>query len=211
MGEGLKAQAERLIELGVHELLGQTSEHVRAAATALPDDGLLVPTAIPCGYAALMALVSHGGNPGFVVEDFTDAAEFVSVDGTSSAPALLPGGEWYVLHDPQRGDEFANASPAEALEAIGAADRVPLTMAEGVFWLYQRPELLERNRCFMTVGSRKPKAKGGFDSRTPALWISNGTGRDGVGNRDAPKLGWCWWNNRHTWLGIAHARSRLAG
>ncbi|WIM72923.1 DUF5701 family protein [Corynebacterium suedekumii] len=44
-----------------------------------------------------------------------------------------------------------------------------------------------------------------FDSRTPALWISSGTGRDGAEHRGAPKLGWCWWRNRHTWLGIASA------
>ncbi|MGO1423798.1 MAG: DUF5701 family protein, partial [Brachybacterium sp.] len=25
------------------------------------------------------------------------------------------------------------------------------------------------------------------------------------------KLGWCWWNNRHTWLGIASAAGRTAG
>jgi hypothetical protein len=31
--------------------------------------------------------------------------------------------------------------------------------------------------------------------RTPALWISNGTGRDG---------------NRHTWLGFASAGGRMA-
>ncbi|MGO1201392.1 MAG: DUF5701 family protein, partial [Dermabacteraceae bacterium] len=25
------------------------------------------------------------------------------------------------------------------------------------------------------------------------------------------KLGWCWWNNRHTWLGIASAGGRTTG
>ncbi|MFD0272242.1 DUF5701 family protein [Streptomyces sp. NPDC127106] len=28
----------------------------------------------------------------------------------------------------------------------------------------------------------------------------NGTGRDGRERRNAPKVGWCWWGNRHTWL-----------
>ncbi|MDN6533090.1 MAG: DUF5701 family protein, partial [Yaniella sp.] len=31
----------------------------------------------------------------------------------------------------------------------------------------------------------------------------NGTGRDGSANRGAPKVGWCWVRNRHTWLGFA--------
>ena len=47
------------------------------------------------------------------------------------------------------------------------------------------------------------------DSRTPAVWISNGTGRDGAGNRNAPKVGWCWADNRHSWLGFASAASRI--
>ncbi len=208
----MNEQAERLIGLGVHELLGQSEEQVRAVAAAQADGGggLLVPASVPCSYSDLMALVTHDGKPGFVVEDFTDAAEFAVTGGANSDSILLPGGDWYTVHDPQRGDEFANASPAEALEAISAVGRMPLTMIEGIFWLYQRPELLERNRCFMTIGSRKPKARGGFDARTPALWISNGTGRDGAAHRNAPKLGWCWWNNRHTWLGIAHAAARTA-
>jgi hypothetical protein len=59
----------------------------------------------------------------------------------------------------------------------------------------------------MTIGSRKPKARG-LDARTPALWISGGTGRDGKERRGAPKVGWCWANNRHTWLGFASASGR---
>ena len=48
----------------------------------------------------------------------------------------------------------------------------------------------------------------GVATRTPALWISNGTGRDGRERKGAPKLGWCWWGNRHTWLGIASCQGR---
>ncbi|MDF2824427.1 MAG: hypothetical protein K0R68_1835, partial [Mycobacterium sp.] len=49
---------------------------------------------------------------------------------------------------------------------------------------------------------------GTLDSRTPALWISNGAGRDGGARRDAPKVGWCWAGNRHTWLGFASVAGR---
>ena len=73
------------------------------------------------------------------------------------------------------------------------------------------PEVLERNRCFMTSGSRRAGSRPGrLDARVPALWISNGTGRDGRERRGAPKLGWCWAGNRHTWLGIASVGSRGA-
>ena len=86
---------------------------------------------------------------------------------------------------------MANWSPDGALPAITAAGRTPLTLSEGIHWLLQQPEMLQRNRCFMTIGSRPPKPNGSLDARTPALWIGNGTGRDGPDNRDAPKAGWC--------------------
>ncbi len=61
--------------------------------------------------------------------------------------------------------------------------------------MLQQPAALERNHCFMTIGPRLRKANGALDARTPALWISNGTGRDGRERRDAPKVGWCWAGN----------------
>lgn len=70
--------------------------------------------------------------------------------------------------------------------------------------------MLEPNACFMCLGFRKPKARGGYDARTPALWISGGTGRDGKERKGAPKVGWCWWRNRHTWLGFASAKRRFS-
>ncbi len=60
----------------------------------------------------------------------------------------------------------------------------------------------------MTIGSRRRKGKG-LDARTPAIWISGGTGRDGRSNRGAPKVGWCWAGNRHTWLGFASVAGRV--
>ena len=63
----------------------------------------------------------------------------------------------------------------------------------------------------MTMGSRLRKPGGDYDARTPALWISGGTGRDGAERKGAPKVGWCWWANRHTWLGMASAEARIAG
>ena len=98
--------------------------------------------------------------------------------------------------------------PDEALRAIAQSGRTPLTLTEGLHWLLQQPAVLERGHCFMTIGSRRRKPNGGLDARTPALWFSNGTGRDGAANRNAPKVGWCWAGNRHTWLGFASAACR---
>ena len=46
------------------------------------------------------------------------------------------------------------------------------------------------------------------DDAQNSIWISGGTGRDGRERRDAPKIGWCWARNRHTWLGFASASGR---
>lgn len=118
----------------------------------------------------------------------------------------LPDSPIYSLHDVERGDSMANWSPDEALPAILSAQRTPLTLTEGTFWLLRQPTaLVERNHCFRSIGSRLRKDTGKLAARTPAVWISNGTGRDGSANAGAPKVGWCWAGNRHTWLGLASA------
>jgi len=121
----------------------------------------------------------------------------------------VPGAPLYLIRDLDRGDAMANWSPDEALPAIADAGRTPLTLTEGLHWLLQRPDVLARGHSFMTIGSRRRKPGGSLDPRTPAVWISNGTGRDGPANRNAPKVGWCWAGNRHTWLGFASASARF--
>lgn len=203
----LSAQAERLIALGVHEIAGLTAAGVRAAAadTTAADDALLVmhPDIAPA--SALAHLLTHKDKPGFLVVDMPDVDRFTPIEGLE-----LPAGAMYRIDGLDRGDDMANWSPDEALPAITAAQRTPLTLGEGIFWLLQRPEVLERGHCFMTIGSRLRKPNGALDARTPAIWISNGTGRDGAANRHAPKVGWCWAGNRHTWLGFASAAGRTA-
>ena len=196
-------QAERLIELGVHEIAGISATEVRAAGGG--SDALLVIHPQRASASALVPLLTRRGRSGFVVVDLPDVDQFSAIDEVT-----LPDSPIYSLHDVRRGDSMANWSPDEALPAILAAQRTPLTLTEGICWLLQQPEALERNHCFMTIGSRLRKDSGRLDARTPALWISNGTGRDGRGNRDAPKVGWCWAGNRHTWLGFASAVDRTS-
>lgn len=202
---GLSQQAERLIALGVHEIGGLSASELRAAAAEPEDaDALLVihPDRAPA--TALVSLLEHGGKHGFVVVDMPDVDDFSPIGQIE-----LPPGSVYVTSGLDRGDHMANWSPDEALPAITAAGRTPLTVVEGIHWLLQQPEVLERGHCFMTIGSRLCKPNGSLDARTPALWISTGTGRDGPANRHAPKLGWCWAGNRHTWLGFASTSTRI--
>ncbi|OKJ13599.1 DUF5701 family protein [Kitasatospora sp. CB01950] len=204
----LGAQAERLVALGVHETARLSAADLRAfaaaAETTVPADGALLavrPDLAPA--SALAPLLRRDGKAGFVVVDMPDVDDFGPI-GTVS----LPDAPLYLLTGLDRGDRMANWSPDEALPALTAEDRTPLLLTEGIHWVLQRPEVLERNHCFMTIGSRLRKPTGALDARTPALWISNGTGRDGRERRDAPKVGWCWAGNRHTWLGFASATGR---
>lgn len=200
----IAVQADRLISLGVHEIAGFTAGALRDAAADVGRPGALLvlhPDRAPA--SALAPLLEHAGRPGFVVADMTDVDDFGPVPAV-----VVPPGPVYAAVDLDRGDEMRNWSPDEAFPAITAAGRTPLTLAEGIHWLLQCPGVLARDHCFMTVGSRRRRTDGKLDARTPALWISNGTGRDGRERRDAPKVGWCWAGNRHTWLGFASAGHR---
>lgn len=196
-------QAERLVELGLCDAAGVDVDGLREVAALTPPGSLLAlhPERVPI--ATLASLVEHREKPGFVVTDMTDVDEFAPIPEVG-----LPVAAAYVLTDIDRGDHLSNWSPDEALPEIVGAGRTPLLLSEGLYWLLQQPAALDRNHCFMTIGSRLRKPAGRLDARTPAVWISNGTGRDGRANRDAPKVGWCWAGNRHTWLGFASAATR---
>ncbi len=199
----LHDQAERLIALGVADLAGITHEDLRAAALADRPDALLVISSDRAPASALAPLLMHRAKAGFVVADMPDVDEFTPIP-----EAAVPTTSTYLVEGVDRGDHLANWSPDEALPAMVAEGRTPLTLGEGIQWLLQQPAALERNQCFMTIGSRRRRDEKRLDSRTPAIWISNGTGRDGIAHRDAPKIGWCWAGNRHTWLGFASATQR---
>lgn len=210
----LTEQAERLIATGalegdgskvtVDEFRDVTAdlEHRSAAGALLvvSDQVLPVRTLVP----RLKRISGEQERSGFIVVDMNDVDEFMP-----TVEASVPGASIYAIDDPHRGDDMRNWSPAEAQEALSRDGRTPFTISEGVHWALQLPEIIDRNTCYMMIGSRRRKVKG-FDSRTPALWISNGTGRDGHDRRGAPKLGWCWWNNRHTWLGFASGSRRVS-
>ncbi|MFC7343221.1 DUF5701 family protein [Saccharopolyspora griseoalba] len=210
-------QAERLVALGLvgaapgapsaDELLG-AADRLGGAASAgsllVVADAVLPPSALVPGLRRRVGGRAPAEKPGFVVADMPDIDDFAPTPTT-----VVPDAVVYAATDPDRGDAMRNWSPAEAEASILERGRTPFTVAEGVHWALQAPEVLARNACYMMIGSRLRKAKG-FDSRTPALWISNGSGRDGRERRGAPKAGWCWWNNRHTWLGFASGAARVA-
>lgn len=106
----------------------------------------------------------------------------------------IPDSSIYLLFDIHRGEEFCGVVPNDAMATIAGRERTLLTIDEGIAVITLYPQILEKNKCFSLGGSRSE------DRRVPALWISQG----------APKLGWCWEGNPHTWLGMASARDRDA-
>ena len=199
-------QVAALVAAGVPEAAGISPAELAAHAAALPEVSGAVLAVHPSLAAPgrLAGLLRHGGRPGFVVADMTDVDDFAPINGLA-----IPDLPLYLVLGPTRGDELRNASPVEALAAIRGAGRTPLTLNEGISWLLQDPTVLQPGACFMTIGSRKHTGAAQVDGRCPAIWISRGTGRDGPTRRNAPKVGWCWAGNRHTWLGHASAASRL--
>ncbi|MEU3958232.1 DUF5701 family protein [Streptomyces buecherae] len=146
---------------------------------------------VPIGETMPRTTLHRGRLPGFVDRSFEPGAleRFVATDEVA-----LPGHDAYLVLDVERGEEFCNAIPHEALGTIADRGRTPLTIEEGIALITHFPQVLVKNKCFSLGGSRSG------DRRVPALWIS----------QKAPKLGWCWQGNPHTWLGVASAGGRRA-
>lgn len=127
-----------------------------------------------------------GGKTGF-----TDMAE--EIDGYRPIDGLdLPTGSVYLLVDVDTGADTLNVRPNDALPRLVAAGRTPLTVDEGVAVVTHVPDVFGARNAFQALGSRAG------NKRIPSFWMSKG----------APRLGWCWAGNPHTWLGAASAAAR---
>jgi hypothetical protein len=139
----------------------------------------------------VMPLVEIKGVSGEVRMTPLGSADF------SPIPELdIPTGEAYLATNVDTGKKTLNVTPHKALEIFHKEKRSPLTIDEGVALVLQFPEVLtdkKKYNCFSVPGSRRN------DQRVPAFWISY----------KKPRLGWCWDNNPHTWLGSASCSTRI--
>ncbi|MFI9203211.1 DUF5701 family protein [Streptomyces sp. NPDC053048] len=210
-GAEFDRQVRNLIDLGYPAISGLDAERFSAlvaplrsrAATAPsgpydPEAGrvpfLLVVTRNVAPIEETMPRTTlHGGRlPGFVDRSFEPGSleRFVATKETG-----LPEQDAYLLFDVERGEEFCGVVPHDAMNVIAGRSRTLLTIEEGIALVTHFPQALVKNKCFSLGGSRCG------DRRVPAIWIS----------QKAPKLGWCWEGNPHTWLGMASAGSRAVG
>jgi Family of unknown function (DUF5701) len=211
MASEFERQRETLLSKGHADLVGMTAaqfvdlvEPLREAAEALepsagggPADGrvpfVLVLSGALVPAVRLIPLLHLVGSalPGILDRNHGEAG----LAPYRPLPDLgVPDASVYLLTDIERGDEFRNIRPEGALAVIRSRGRTPLTIHEGIALVTLFPEVLVKNHCFMLSGSRRG------DRRVPAIWISG----------KAPKLGWCWDGNPHTWLGSASAGGRAA-
>ncbi|HET6563006.1 MAG TPA: DUF5701 family protein [Marmoricola sp.] len=189
----LDRQLDRLVELGYPALAGLTVEAFRTLAQPLrplvPASSYLLvvrSTLVPTVDAVERWTVA--GKAGW-----TDMADELA-GFRPTADVAVPDADLYLLTDVSTGAETLGVTPADALPQIAAHGRTPLTIDEGVALVTQHPDVFETHNAFQALGSRAA------NKRIPSFWVSKG----------APRLGWCWLNNPHSWLGSASAEARLA-
>lgn len=199
----LERQLENLVRLGYPALTGTSETELRSAverlrtllperpSTVAPEDHIpfvLVPAAAPLRESAL--LMTKDDRPAALMIEDEHLGLYAPIGAVT-----VPDAPLYLLTDIDTGTEFTNITPESALTTITGRGRTPLTIAEGIALVTQRPDMLRKNRCFSLLASRRG------NQQVPAIWISE----------RAPKLGWCWDRNPHTWLGSASAGARIAG
>lgn len=201
------SQLKTLIDRGYPTALGITPAELGRR---------LEPLREPVGTLDLPAPDLEAGHLPFVVvisPETVDAATAISLTERNGKPGVeklyprraedfqplpdldIPQSFAYLLVDVDRGRDFINVTPRDALARISENGRSPLTIHEGIACLTLYPEFLAKNNCYSLAGSRYPG-----DKRVPAIWINKG---------GHPNLGWCWEGNPHTWLGTAHCSRRI--
>jgi hypothetical protein len=171
--------------LGALSTAAEEAEAADHGADRLPVIAVVTASALATDTA--MERVVAKGKPGRVDMNPLQPHDFEPI-----AMVDVPGPA-YLLIDVDLGARYRDVRPEDALKEIVAEGRTPLTIDEGVSTLVQVPDALVARTAFSLLASRRG------DQRVPALWMSYG----------APRLGWCWDRNPHTWLGSASAARRV--
>jgi len=137
----------------------------------------------------MMKKVERAGKKGVVAMQPCRPDQFSAIESIS-----IPEGQAYIIAGIDRGRKSLNVRPEDAMKTIKKARRSPLTIDEGIALVTHVPDFLMKNNCYSLLASRRK------DQRVPAIWINGAR---------APKLGWCWDRNPHTWLGSASCKDRL--
>ncbi|WP_263253959.1 DUF5701 family protein [Saccharopolyspora rosea] len=189
----LHRQTEVLVAAGWAEAAGMRRDRFRELATGLaprlPDgEFVLTPRRGLVTPETMIRSARLGGKTGFTTMESADLARFAPVDGLR-----LPDSPLYLLCGVDAGQRTRGVRPDDAADLLRDAGASPLTLEEGLAVAVQFPRWLVERTCFQMLGSRAG------DKRVTGVWVS----------RTAPRLGWCWGGNPHSWLGMASCTTRL--
>lgn len=143
-------------------------------------------------YDSLLCQIDHKGRKGYVEMTPKNPEDFLDITSLS-----VPKSDLYALWDVDTGVSMLNISPSDSVDMLASRGRTPLTMYEGVLCTLAIPEILTDKQRFNAI--QMPGSRIDSDQRVPSLWISKG----------APRLGWCWFGNIHTWLATASCSERV--
>jgi len=178
-------------------------EPLRAALDRAVADGLALessPGHVPFVVVVTSRLVPPGARvaslrvPGSSREGAADPGHSDGLAAYRPIPDMhLPDADAYLLVDVERGDTLREIAPDDAVSALKASGRSPLTLDEGLSLATVHPLALEPDAGFMLAGSRNRR-------RIPALWVTAG----------GAMLGWGGVATPEAWLGVASAATRVA-
>lgn len=143
-------------------------------------------------YTNLLCQLYYKGREGYIEMTPKTPENFLDVDSLA-----IPEADIYALWDVDTGGSMLNISPSDSVDMLESKGRTPLTMYEGVQCVLTIPEILTDKQRFNAI--QMPGSRIDGDQRVPSIWISKG----------APRLGWCWFGNIHTWLATASCKSRV--
>ena len=203
-------QVDAYVATGYDDLADLTESEFRARLDPLRDvvdravaDGLALESSadhVPFVVVVTSRLVPPGARiaqlrvPGSDREGAIDPGHRDGLAAYHPIPDLrLPDAEAYLLVDVDRGDTMREIAADDALSALAAGNRSPLTLDEGLSLATVHPLALEADAGFLLAGSRHRRC-------VPALWVTAG----------GAMLGWGGGATPEAWLGVASAAARVA-
>ncbi len=197
-------QLDVLVSNDIHKLLKLSKPKFLEAIESLRTVAMYVKTTHALGTLPFaIVFKSERLDPSLVMEKVVakNKTGFVEMNPKQPSDFIpiveLPEYPIYLITNIETGFNYLNISPAECTREILKRKRTPLTLEEGVMVALLFPEIFTDKKRFNAIqmsGSRIVD-----DERIPSIWFSKG----------APRLGWCWDNNIHTWLGTASCSVRV--
>lgn len=207
LSEEFDRQVKNLIDKNYHKEIGKSEGEFKKLLNLLKEKLTEVNNTEfdpENGYLPFVIVVKSSLIPSEIAMELTNWNEKTGItklfplkpiDFNTNDSVHIPDEDIYLLIGINRGGEYLNMRPQDAISDIQKKGLLPVTIDEGIAIITHFPQFLKRNHCFSLLASRKRD-----DKRVPAIWINS---------KNEANLGWCWEGNPHTWLGSAYALKRI--